>query len=94
MDFIEPSKIQSLSFPLIMKEPRLSLVAKEKNGCGKACVFGLGLLSSLDENSINIQASCFSPNSRINYPNFRSFRKNGEKYKYYNYTSIGRRKYL
>ena len=56
MDFIEPSPIQSLSFPLIMKEPRLSLVAQSKNGTGKTCAFGLGVISSIDENNNDIQA--------------------------------------
>ena len=56
MDFIEPSKIQSISFPLIMKEPRLSIVAQAKNGSGKTGAFGLGVISSVDENSKNIQA--------------------------------------
>ena len=56
MDFIEPSKIQSISFPLIMKEPRYSVIAQAKNGSGKTGAFGLGVISSIDENSKDIQA--------------------------------------
>lgn len=60
MDFISPSKIQSTTFPLIMKEPRLNLVAQAKNGSGKTAAFGLGVISSVDENDKNIQAIVFA----------------------------------
>ena len=60
MDFITPSKIQSTTFPLIMKEPRLNIVAQAKNGSGKTCAFGLGAISSVDENSKNIQVVVFA----------------------------------
>ena len=56
MDFIEPSTIQAISFPLIMKEPRLPVIAQAKNGSGKTGAFGLGVISSIDENSEDIQA--------------------------------------
>ena len=60
MDFISPSKIQSTTFPLIMKEPRSNIVAQAKNGSGKTCAFGLGVISSIDEFSKNIQAVVFA----------------------------------
>ena len=60
MDFITPSKIQSTTFPLIMKEPRLNIVAQAKNGSGKTGAFGLGAISSVDENSKNIQVVVFA----------------------------------
>ena len=60
MDFISPSKVQSTTFPLIMKEPRLNVVAQAKNGSGKTGAFGLGVISSIDENSKNIQAVVFA----------------------------------
>lgn len=60
MDFLSPSKIQSTTFPLIMKEPRLNIVAQAKNGSGKTCAFGLGVISSIDENLKNIQAVVFA----------------------------------
>ena len=60
MDFISPSKIQSTTFPLIMKEPRSHIVAQAKNGSGKTCAFGLGAISSINENSKNIQAVVFA----------------------------------
>ena len=60
MDFITPSKIQSTTFPLIMKDPRLNIVAQAKNGSGKTGAFGLGVISSIDEKSKNIQAVVFA----------------------------------
>ena len=60
MNFVNPSKIQSTTFPLIMKEPRLNLVAQAKNGSGKTGAFGIGVISSIDENSKNIQAVVFA----------------------------------
>ena len=60
MDFISPSKIQSTTFPLIMKEPRTNIVAQAKNGSGKTGAFGLGIISSIDENNTNIQAVVFA----------------------------------
>ena len=65
MGFIEPSQIQSLSFPLIMKEPRLSLIAQAKNGSGKTCAFGLGVISTIDENLNDIQAVILSPHREL-----------------------------
>ena len=60
MDFISPSKIQSTTFPLIMKEPRTNIVAQAKNGSGKTGAFGLGVISSIDENSNTLQAVVFA----------------------------------
>ena len=60
MDFISPSKVQSTTFPLIMKEPRLNLIAQAKNGSGKTGAFGLGVLSSIDENLNSLQAVVFA----------------------------------
>ena len=56
MNFISPSKIQATTFPLIMKEPRLSIVAQAKNGSGKTAAFGLGVISSIDPKLKDIQA--------------------------------------
>ena len=60
MDFISPSKVQSTTFPLIMKEPRVNLVAQAKNGSGKTGAFGLGVISSIDENLNSLQAVVFA----------------------------------
>ena len=60
MNFIFPSKIQSTTYPLIMKEPREILLAQAKNGSGKTGAFGLGVISSIDENDQNIQAVVFA----------------------------------
>jgi ATP-dependent RNA helicase DDX19/DBP5 len=34
MSFLTPSKVQSTTFPIIMKEPRFNLIAQAKNGSG------------------------------------------------------------
>ena len=60
MDFISPSKIQSTTFPLIMKEPRSNIVAQAKNGSGKTGAFGLGVISSIDEKVNSLQAVVFA----------------------------------
>ena len=60
MDFIKPSKIQSTTFPLIIKNPPNHLVAQAKNGAGKTGAFGLGVLSRIDEKNKNIQAIIFA----------------------------------
>ena len=60
MRFISPSKIQSTTYPLIMKEPREHLVAQAKNGSGKTAAFGLGVISSIDTKMKDIQAVVFA----------------------------------
>ena len=60
MDFIKPSKIQSTTFPLIMKNPPIHLIAQAKNGAGKTGAFGLGVLSRVDEKKQDIQAIIFA----------------------------------
>ena len=59
MGFLQPSPIQSTTFPIIMKEPRLNVIAQAKNGSGKTAAFGLGVISSIDENNNDIQAVVF-----------------------------------
>ena len=59
MEFLRPSKIQTTTFPIIMKEPRLNLIAQAKNGSGKTAAFGLGAISSVDESNKNIQVVVF-----------------------------------
>ena len=59
MGFNKPSKIQSTTFPLIMREPYSHLVAQAKNGAGKTGAFGLGVISRVDENDPSIQAVVF-----------------------------------
>ena len=60
MDFLTPSKIQATTFPIIMKDPRLNVIAQAKNGSGKTGAFGLGAISSIDENNKNIQVVVFA----------------------------------
>ena len=56
MKFFQPSKIQSTTFPLIMKEPYSHILAQAKNGAGKTGAFGLGVVSRVDKNDESIQA--------------------------------------
>ena len=60
MQFIKPSKIQSTTFPLIMKNPPGHLVAQAKNGAGKTGAFGLGIVSKVDPSNKGIQAIVFA----------------------------------
>ena len=60
MEFLTPSKIQATTFPIIMKDPRLNVIAQAKNGSGKTGAFGLGAISSIDENNTNIQVVVFA----------------------------------
>ena len=60
MNFLQPSKIQATTFPIIMKEPRLNVIAQAKNGSGKTGAFGLGAISSVDESNSNIQVVVFA----------------------------------
>ena len=60
MEFLNPSKIQATTFPIIMKEPRLNVIAQAKNGSGKTGAFGLGAISSVDENNKKIQVVVFA----------------------------------
>ena len=60
MGFLQPSKIQATTFPIIMKEPRLNVIAQAKNGSGKTGAFGLGAISSVDENNSKIQVVVFA----------------------------------
>jgi len=56
MKFFQPSKIQSTTFPIIMKEPYSHLIAQAKNGAGKTGAFGLGVVSRVDKNDESVQA--------------------------------------
>ena len=60
MNFLKPSTIQATTFPIILKEPRLNVIAQAKNGSGKTGAFGLGAISSIDENNTNIQVVVFA----------------------------------
>ena len=60
MGFLQPSKIQTTTFPLILKDPRSNIIAQAKNGSGKTGAFGIGILSSIDERNRNIQAVVFA----------------------------------
>ena len=59
MDFLQPSKIQSTAFPLILKEPRKNIIAQAQNGSGKTGAYGISIISSIEENN-NIQAVVFA----------------------------------
>ncbi|MCQ2819213.1 MAG: DEAD/DEAH box helicase [archaeon] len=60
MEFIKPSKIQSTTFPLVMKNPPGHLIAQAKNGAGKTGAFGIATISRIDKSNPNIQAIVFA----------------------------------
>jgi ATP-dependent RNA helicase DDX19/DBP5 len=60
MNFTKPSKIQSTTYPLIMKKPFAHLVAQSPNGSGKTGAFGLGTLSRIDDTQKSLQAVIFA----------------------------------
>ena len=60
MSFLQPSKIQSTVFPLIVKEPRHNIIAQSKNGSGKTGAYGISIISSIDEKNDNIQVVVFA----------------------------------
>ena len=63
MDFIKPSKVQSTTFPLVMKEEggkRKHLIAQAKNGAGKTASFGLAAVSLVDESNPSPQVIIFA----------------------------------
>lgn len=60
MNFVKPSMVQAVTFPLIMKKPNYNLLAQFPNGYGKTAAFGLGLLTLIDRSNSNLQAIIFA----------------------------------
>ena len=76
MSFLQPSKIQSTVFPLIVKEPRHNIIAQSKNGSGKTGAYGISIISSIDEKNDKFSSCCFCSYKRISNSNKRCLGEN------------------
>ncbi|KAF9617991.1 hypothetical protein IFM89_039306 [Coptis chinensis] len=85
MKFTRPSKIQSVSLPMILSPPYKNLIAQAHNGSGKTTCFVLGMLSRVDPNLKSPQALCVCPTRELVVQNLEVLRKMG---KYTGITSI------
>lgn len=65
MKFERPSKIQSITLPMILKPPHKNLIAQAHNGSGKTTCFVLGMLSRVDANLHVPQAVCVCPTREL-----------------------------
>lgn len=65
MKFERPSKIQSISLPMILTPPFKSLIAQSLNGSGKTTCFVLGMLSRVDPQLCAPQALCICPTREL-----------------------------
>ncbi|KAI7994589.1 DEAD-box ATP-dependent RNA helicase 38 [Camellia lanceoleosa] len=61
MKFERPSKIQTISLPMILSPPYKHLITQAHNGSGKTTCFVLGMLSRVDPKLIAPQALCIYP---------------------------------
>ncbi|KAI3826155.1 hypothetical protein L1987_00200 [Smallanthus sonchifolius] len=61
MGFQRPSKIQSISLPMILTPPFKNLIAQAHNGSGKTTCFVLGMLSHVDPKLAAPQTLCICP---------------------------------
>ncbi|KAL4575744.1 hypothetical protein LXL04_011829 [Taraxacum kok-saghyz] len=65
MKFERPSKIQSISLPMILTPPYKNLIAQAHNGSGKTNCFVLGMLSRVDPKLGVPQALCICPTREL-----------------------------
>lgn len=65
MKFERPSKIQSISLPMILTPPFKNLIAQAHNGSGKTTCFVLGMLSRVDPKLGVPQALCICPTREL-----------------------------
>ena len=65
MQFERPSKVQSITLPMILSPPFKSLVAQAHNGSGKTTCFALGMLTRVDPNLAAPQAICICPTREL-----------------------------
>ncbi|WP_421237626.1 ATP-dependent RNA helicase DbpA [Aeromonas jandaei] len=63
LDYLQMTPIQAQSLPLVLDGK--DLIAKAKTGSGKTAAFGLGLLSSLDVNRLEVQALVLCPTREL-----------------------------
>lgn len=65
MKFERPSKIQTISLPMILTPPHKHLIAQAHNGSGKTTCFVLGMLSRVDPQVAAPQALCICPTREL-----------------------------
>ncbi|XP_028123189.1 DEAD-box ATP-dependent RNA helicase 38-like [Camellia sinensis] len=65
MKFERPSKIQTISLPMILTPPYKHLIAQAHNGSGKTTCFVLGMLSRIDPKLTAPQALCICPTREL-----------------------------
>ncbi|KAL7170314.1 hypothetical protein ACSBR2_035228 [Camellia fascicularis] len=82
MKFERPSKIQTISLPMILTPPYKHLIAQAHNGSGKTTCFVLGMLSRVDPKLTAPQALCICPTRELAIQNMEVLKKMG------NYTGI------
>ncbi|RZC61677.1 hypothetical protein C5167_023440 [Papaver somniferum] len=78
MNFKTPSKIQSVSLPMILSPPYKDLVAQAHNGSGKTACFVLGMLSRIDVNLKAPQAICICPTRELAIQNLEVLTRMGK----------------
>ncbi|CAL5422265.1 unnamed protein product [Camellia sinensis] len=82
MKFERPSKIQTISLPMILTHPYKHLITQAHNGSGKTTCFVLGMLSRVDPKLTAPQALCICPTRELAIQNMEVLKKMG------NYTGI------
>ncbi|OVA10218.1 Helicase [Macleaya cordata] len=78
MKFTRPSKIQSISLPMILTPPYKDLIAQAHNGSGKTTCFVLGMLSRVDSKLKAPQALCICPTRELAIQNVEVLNKMGK----------------
>ncbi|KAI3885371.1 hypothetical protein MKX03_035894 [Papaver bracteatum] len=78
MNFKTPSKIQSVTLPMILIPPYKDLVAQAHNGSGKTACFVLGMLSRIDINLKAPQAICICPTRELAIQNLEVLTRMGK----------------
>ncbi|RZC44426.1 hypothetical protein C5167_037368 [Papaver somniferum] len=78
MKFTRPSKIQSVSLPMILTPPYKDLIAQAHNGSGKTTCFVLGMLSRVDVKLRAPQALCICPTRELAIQNIEVLNKMGK----------------
>uniref|UniRef100_A0A5B7BGM0 RNA helicase n=1 Tax=Davidia involucrata TaxID=16924 RepID=A0A5B7BGM0_DAVIN len=78
MKFERPSKIQTISLPMILTPPYKNLIAQAHNGSGKTTCFVLGMLSRVDPKLSAPQALCICPTRELAIQNMEVLQKMGK----------------
>ncbi|XP_021770513.1 DEAD-box ATP-dependent RNA helicase 38-like [Chenopodium quinoa] len=78
MRFERPSKVQSITLPMILTPPHRNLIAQAHNGSGKTTCFVLGMLSRVDPKQQAPQALCICPTRELVIQNLEVLQKMGK----------------